>query len=146
MVCMQCFPFCSQPFQARLDVRFTHLHLYHPGTAAEVPGDKATAGSSKASVTGENAGAAEQDEVPTSLDTVLIQAQTDFATAVAMESTRLRLDILVPGLNEQIESRFPFDSTMLTESVLRLAAAIAPLRVCLFLVCCCISLVARSYQ
>jgi hypothetical protein len=60
---------------------------------------------------------------------VLVQAQADFAAAVATESPRLRLDILVPGLNEQIESRFPFDSAMLTEVTLRLADAIAPLRV-----------------
>lgn len=66
--------------------------------------------------------------IPTSLDEVLVQAQTDFANAVGMEGKRLRLDILVPGLNEQIESRFPFDFTMLVDSTLRLAAALAPLR------------------
>jgi len=66
--------------------------------------------------------------IPTSLDEVLVQAQTDFANAVGMEGKRLRLDILVPGLNEQIESRFPFDYTMLIECTLRLAAALAPLR------------------
>ena len=40
--------------------------------------------------------------IPTSLDEVLVQAQTDFANAVGMEGKRLRLDILVPGLNEQV--------------------------------------------
>ena len=62
------------------------------------------------------------------MDEVLVQAQTDFAAAAALEGKRLRLDILVPGLNEQIESRFPFDASMLIETTLRLAAAIAPLR------------------
>jgi len=40
--------------------------------------------------------------IPTSLDEVLVQAQADFANAVGMEGKRLRLDILVPGLNEQV--------------------------------------------
>ena len=100
----------------------------------------------------------EELQVPTSLDEVLVQAQTDFAAATALGTKRLRLDILVPGLNEQvasrivlcnpyfpsltakplaalhsincqIESRFPFDASMLVEVTLRLAAAIAPLQV-----------------
>lgn len=43
-------------------------------------------------------------DVPTSMDEVLIQAQTDFAAATALEAKRLRVDILVPGLNEQVSS------------------------------------------
>jgi hypothetical protein len=45
-----------------------------------------------------------QVDVPTSMDEVLIQAQTDFAAATALEARRLRVDILVPGLNEQVSS------------------------------------------
>jgi len=80
-------------------------------------------------LTAEGVADAGRPEVPVSLDEVLVQAQADFAAAVAAESPRLRLDILVPGLNEQIESRFPFDSAMLTDVTLGLASAIAPLRV-----------------
>jgi hypothetical protein len=44
----------------------------------------------------------EPPAVPTSLDEVLNQAQMDFVSAIAMDEKRLRLDILVPGLNEQV--------------------------------------------
>jgi len=88
-----------------------------------------------------SAAAADADEearaqsvnVPTSLDEVLIQAQTDFAAAAAMGVKRLRVEILTPGLNEQIESRFPFDAGMLVECALRLSAAIAPLKTTLLM-------------
>ena len=51
---------------------------------------------------GESAEGLNVAEIPTSLDEVLIQAQTDFASAVAVGAKRLRLDILIPGLNEQV--------------------------------------------
>ena len=90
--------------------------------------------------------AAGHAEVPTSLEQVLTQAEEDFAAAVAMAdfamavgtsaenrdetpSPRLRLDISVPGLDEQIEHATPFDSALLADVTLRLASAISPLEV-----------------
>ncbi|KAJ1480199.1 hypothetical protein T484DRAFT_1957242 [Baffinella frigidus] len=69
--------------------------------------------------------------VPTSTEEVMEQAKEDLVTAVASEEKRLRIDLLVPGQNEAIEDRFPFDEAELIALAFQLVEPLAPLRVCL---------------
>jgi len=69
------------------------------------------------------------DRVPTNIEMVVSQAQINFATAVSLDMKRIRCDVLVPGLNEVIENRFPYDESTMFDIAFRLATFVTPMKV-----------------
>eukprot|EP00960_Hanusia_phi_P072420 767779-Hanusia_phi.AAC.13 len=72
-----------------------------------------------------------RDMVPTNVEMVVSQAQLNLATAISLDMKRIRCDVLVPGLNEVIENRFPYDESAMFDIAFRLATFVSPLKVML---------------